>query len=264
MHRLQNTPRLRIVSLAPNATSILYAVGAHASLVGVTPWCSDVAPVKHLPQFGDCWKLDSLPKILNLQPDLVIGSVPFKTETVGKLLEHPVRFLALNPRSLADIEADIRLVAGLVNRSSAASRVILAMRRKFAAIRTANRTKRRLKVYCEAWPKPRITSPPWVTELAEFCNAKFVCAPGARIIDEEVAAADPDLIVLAWAATGDRAKVKTAYENKNWRDVSAIRNRRVFVVRDELLNTPAPILIRGARELARVLDKCRREMDDLS
>src|SRR5882672_6843835 len=99
--------KLRIVSLAPNATSILCSLGARSALVGVTRWCPDVAPVKHLPQFGDCWKLDS---------------VPFKTETLGKLLEHPVRFLALNPRSLADIEADIRLVAGLIGRQSAATR----------------------------------------------------------------------------------------------------------------------------------------------
>src|SRR5215510_9605885 len=126
--------KLRIVSLAPNATSIVCALGARSSLVGVTRWCSDVAPVKHLPQFGDCWKLESVPKILKLKPDFVMGSVPFKTETLGRLLEHPVRFLALNPRSLADIYADIRVVARLIGRGSAASRVIASMRKKFAAI----------------------------------------------------------------------------------------------------------------------------------
>src|SRR6267378_6061686 len=106
--------RLRVISLAPNATSILCALGARSTLVGVTRWCSDVAPVRHLPQFGDCWKLESVPQILKLKPDLIIGSVPFKTETLGELLENPVRFLALNPRSLADIESDMRVVAGLI------------------------------------------------------------------------------------------------------------------------------------------------------
>jgi iron complex transport system substrate-binding protein len=41
--------------------------------------------------------------------------------------------------------------------------------------------------------------------------------------------------------------------NPAWRDVPAVRNRRVVVVRDELLNTPGPPLLRGARELARVI-----------
>lgn len=248
-----------IVSLAPNATSILCALGARSSLVGVTRWCPEIAPVKHLPQFGDCWKLDSVAEILKLKPDLLIGSVPFKTETLGKLLEHPVRFLALNPRSLADIESDTRLVAGLVDKRVNANRVIAAMQREFAATRNANRKKRRLRVYCEAWSNPRITSPTWVAELAELSNAEFVGTPGARITDEAVAAANPDAIVLAWAATGDRAKPETAYANKKWRDVSAVRNRCVFVVPDELLNTPAPILTRGAQLLAQVLDKARRQ-----
>src|SRR5262249_9152690 len=146
---------------------------------GVTRWCPDVAPVKHLPQFGDCWKLESVTQILKLKPDFVIGSVPFKAETLSKLLEHPVRFLALNPRSLADIESDIQLVAGLVGRLSAATRVIASMRKKFAAIRAASRGKQRLRLYCEAWPNVRIASPPWVAEIADICNAKFVGKSGA-------------------------------------------------------------------------------------
>src|SRR5215831_218159 len=134
--------RLRIVSLAPSATSILCALGARSSLVGVTRWCADVAPVKHLPKFGDCWKLESIPKILKLKPDLVIGSVPFKTETLGKLLEHPVRFLALNPRSIAGIYADIRVVAGLIGRGAAASAVVAGMRKKLREIRKRSQGKR--------------------------------------------------------------------------------------------------------------------------
>jgi len=250
---------MRIVSLAPNATSIVCALGARSSLVGVTRWCSDVAPVKHLPQFGDCWKLESVPKILKLKPDFVMGSVPFKTETLGRLLEHPVRFLALNPRSLADIYADIRFISGLLNRASAANRVISRMRRDFAAIRASDRRKQRLRVYCEAWPNPRISSPPWVAELCQICNAEFVGTRGARVTDEEVAAANPDAIILAWAATGDSARPAKAYANEKWGEVSAVKNRRVFVVRDELLNTPAPILVRGAQELAKILSKCRAQ-----
>jgi len=260
MPRHLATGHLRIVSLAPNATSILCALGARSSLVGVTRWCADVAPVNHLPKFGDCWKLESIPRILKLKPDLVIGSVPFKAETLGKLLEQPVRFLALNPRSLFDIEVDIRVVAGLVGRDSAAARVIAKMRKGLAKIRLKSRGKKRLRVYCEAWPNPRITSPPWVAELAAIGGAEFVGTPGARILEEDVAAANPDLIILAWAATGDRAKSEKCYQVAAWKEVAAIKNRRVFVIKDELLNTPAPILTRGARQLAKVLSISKRQI----
>jgi iron complex transport system substrate-binding protein len=256
--------KLRIVSLAPNATSILCALGARSTLVGVTRWCADVSPVKNLPQFGDCWKLKSVPKILKLKPDLVIGSVPFKTETLGELLKNPVRFLALNPRSLADIASDIRVLAGLIGREAAATREIENMRRSFASIRHAARGKEKLRVYCEAWPNPRISSPPWVAELVRIAGGQMVVPPGQKISDEQIAHANPDVMVLAWAATGDRARPAKTYDVDKWRNVAAIRNRCVFVVRDELLNTPAPILTRGAHELAKLFAQCRTQSRSLS
>src|SRR5260370_26687737 len=105
--------QLRIVSLAPSATSILCAVGARPSLVGVTKWCADVAQVGKLPRLGDCWHMESVDEILRLIPTFVIGSVPYKQETLVKLLQQRLNFLAMNPTTLADIEADIRLMGWL-------------------------------------------------------------------------------------------------------------------------------------------------------
>src|SRR5882762_10752863 len=118
---------LRIVSLAPSATSILCAIGARRALVGVTKWCAEVAPVGKLPKVGDCWHMDSVNEILRLKPTLVIGSVPYKQETVAKLLEQPFLFLAMNPRSLADIEADIRVLGRITQRAASAERVLKKM-----------------------------------------------------------------------------------------------------------------------------------------
>ncbi len=104
--------RARIVSLAPSATSIVCEVGARRWLVGVTKWCCDVASVRGLPQVGDCWHMGDVAEIMKLRPTLVIGSVPYKQETVAKILNEPVNFLAMNPRSLADVESDVRLLSG--------------------------------------------------------------------------------------------------------------------------------------------------------
>jgi iron complex transport system substrate-binding protein len=241
---------LRIVSLAPSATSILCAIGAQKFLVGVTKWCADVAPVGNLPKLGDCWHMDSLDDILDLKPTLVIGSVPYKQETVAKLLDHPLNFMAMNPRTLSDIEAGIRLLGGLTQRAAAASHLIRQMQRDFAAIAKKSRgRKRRVRVYSEAWPNPRISSPPWVSELVNICGGEMVVPAGKTVTEEEVASADPEVIILAWAATGDKSDPKKAYQVETWKDLRAIRERRVHVVRDELLNTPGPPLVRGARAL---------------
>jgi iron complex transport system substrate-binding protein len=255
MARLKKLDGLRIVSLAPSVTSTLLSLGVRRELVGVSRWCRDVANVGLRPAVGDCWKID-MREVMRLRPTILIGSVPFAEETVQKVLAEPVAFLAINPRSLADIFGDIRTLGRLVERGRAAKRLIRKMRAGFADVaRRARRIggARRLRVYCETWPKPRISSPPWVAELVEMAGGEMVVAAGERVTDETVALAAPELIVLAWAATGARAKVSTALRNPAWRDVPAVRGGRVVVIRDELLNTPGPPLVDGARELARAI-----------
>ncbi|HVS87401.1 MAG TPA: ABC transporter substrate-binding protein [Candidatus Acidoferrum sp.] len=245
---------LRIVSLAPSATSILCAIGAKRALVGVTKWCADVAPVGALPKLGDCWRMEAIEVILALKPTLVIGSVPFKQETVAKLLEQPLNFLAMNPRTLADIENDIRLLGGIVSRAHAADRVVRRMQGEFARIAGKTRgRKRRIPVYCEAWPNPRISSPPWVAELVTMCGGEMVVPPGEKVSEDQVAEGRPEVIVLAWAATGDKADPRQTYGVKAWQDVPAVRAKRVYVVHDELLNTPGPPLVKGVLELWKLL-----------
>jgi iron complex transport system substrate-binding protein len=251
---------MRIASLAPNATSILVELGARRSLVGVSRWCAEVAPVGRLPRLGDCWALD-VDAVMRLNPEIVIGSVPFRQEAVAKLLEHPVSFLALNPRTLETIYKDILLLARLAEKPREGQALIRRMRDAFRAIsRRAqrNRARPRPRVYAEAWPNPRISSPPWVAELIEIAGGKMVVPAGARVTDDDVAAARPDVILLAWTATGIGAKPKSALANPAWKDVPAVRHGRVVVLRDELLNTPGPPLIRGAEEIFRALHRPRQ------
>jgi iron complex transport system substrate-binding protein len=162
--------------------------------------------------------------------------------------------LALNPRTLADIEGDIRLLGGIAQRTAAAKTLVKKMRCTFSQIeKKARRYKTRVRVYCEAWPNPRISSPPWVAELVNLCGGEMAVPAGEKVTKAQVAAARPEVIVLAWAATGAKAVAQQAYKVAAWKDVPAIRNQRVHVIRDELLNTPGPPLMEGARGLWKVL-----------
>jgi iron complex transport system substrate-binding protein len=258
----QKKPEMRIVSLAPSATSILCAMGARHSLVGVTKWCCDVAPVAGLPQVGDCWHMESVADVVALRPTLVIGSVPYKQETVGKLLEQRFSFLAMNPRMIEDIYADIRLLGGIVRKAAGAEGLIRAFKAGLSDLKKSVKRLRRERprVYCEAWPNPRISSPPWVAEVVDICGGEMVVAAGEKVSDEQVAEARPEVIVLAWAATGEKSDPEQSYKVAAWKDVPAIRNRRVYVIRDEFLNTPGPPLVRGALELFKILHS--RSEDD--
>jgi iron complex transport system substrate-binding protein len=250
--RQNNFSAQRIVSLVPSVTSILLALGASRELIGVSKWCKKVARIGRRPQVGDCWKLD-VNEIMRLVPTLLIGSVPFSQEAVARILDQPVNFLAINPRSLADIDRDICTLGYLVDRPQAAEKLIRKMHREFTrAARSVPRFGKnsRPRVYCEAWPKPRISSPPWVAEMVGIAGGTMAVPAGMRVTDEDVAAAKPDVIVIAWTATGNRAKPEQALRNPLWRDIPAVKNGRVVVIRDEWLNTPGPPLIDGMRELA--------------
>lgn len=285
MARNARRQRPRIVSLAPSVTSILFSIGAQRDVVGVSKWCHEVAAVGRLPRVGDCWKLD-INEVMRLKPTLLVGSVPFAADTVAQLLAQPVAFLGLNPRSLSDIEANIRTLGRLVNRGAAAEKLIVRTRTAFARVArraAANlapntnaklNTRARAKtihgslraralerpcVYCEAWPNPRISSPPWVAELVSIAGGEFVTRPGQRVSDGDVARADPDLIVLAWTATGNRADPSQALRHSAWQNTTAVKNRRVVVIPDQLLNTPGPPLMQGARELFRAIQACLKD-----
>ncbi|MDE3136887.1 MAG: ABC transporter substrate-binding protein [Acidobacteriota bacterium] len=234
-------------------TSILLELGARRDLVAVSRWCKEVADVRGLPTFGDCWKIDTKP-LARLRPTLIIGSVPYRAEALAALLEYPAPFVATNPRTLADIFAEIEMLGALTGRQAAARKLVARMQTAFGRVsRAARRVGHKSRVYAESWPNPRISSPPWVAELVEIAGGKMAVPSGRRVSDDEVRRALPEVMILAWAATGDRSRPETALSNPAWRNVPAVETGRVFVVPDHLLNTPGPPLVRGLLVLFEML-----------
>jgi iron complex transport system substrate-binding protein len=254
---MANKVKSRIVSLAPSATRILWELGAADHLAGVTRWCKDVVPaeaIEGLPVVGDCWNLDAA-AVAQLQPDLVVGSVPYRTGAVETILAQGLRFLAKSPRRLDDIYGDIRLLAGIVGKPGGGENLVKKMHSQIATVRERTAEMEiRPRVYCEVWPNPLRSAEQWVEELVEAAGGRFVpCPAGRQVSAEEVISGDPEIIVLAWAATGNRARPDVVRRRPGWEKVSAIVNNRIHRVRDELLNTPAPILLKGLEALAAII-----------
>ena len=86
----------------------------------------------------------------------------------------------------------------------------------------------------------------------------MVIPAGEKITEAQVALAKPEVIVLAWAATGLKADPQQAYKVAAWKDVPAIQNKNIHVISDELLNTPGPPLVQGARVLYKLFHSTSR------
>src|SRR5262245_47910441 len=108
------TPQ-RIVSLQPSATVILARLGQLDQVVACTRYCADVCPEIRSSNrviVSDSWTAKA-DEIVAAQPDLVIAAVPYQEKAVAEILKANARFLALAPRSLADIYGDIATLAAL-------------------------------------------------------------------------------------------------------------------------------------------------------
>jgi iron complex transport system substrate-binding protein len=251
-----HTPR-RIVSLQPSATVILAAIGELDRVVACTKYCADVVPEITLrPRIilADSWTANA-EQIIAAQPDLVIASVPYQEKAVIQILKSGARFLGFAPKTLADIYTDIAMIAGVVGandrgENDRGDEVIARMQQRIEAVRARSAGLARPRVFCEEWGKPLIASQAWVAELVESAGGEFMGAPGKQISAEEVARMDPDILVAAWCGAGDRVPLEKIVTERGWQGTRAARASRVYCIRDEHLNTPAPTLLRGLDALA--------------
>ena len=250
----------RVVSLQPSATVTLERLGLLDRIVACTKWCADACPQvagsAHA-IVADSWTAKSA-EILAAHPDLVIASVPYQAEAVGEILKAGIMFLGLAPHSLHDIYTDIAAIARLMGEEERGQKVIGEMQAEIEQVKTRvvqpfPAGSRRPVVFCEEWGKPIIHSQAWVAELVEAAGGEFLGKAGSKTDAETISAGHPDIMVMAWCGAGDRVPLEKIVEQRGWQNLPAVRERRVFCIPDEFLNTPAPTLLQGLHALAGIV-----------
>jgi iron complex transport system substrate-binding protein len=166
---------VRIASLQPSITLTLAALNCLDTLCAITKYCLEALPslaARNLPILNDSWSFDkpgNLEALLAATPDLVVASVPYRMESLAAILKSGLPVLALAPHSLADIYADIRLIAAHAQSHHAQSHhapadpepLIAHMQSAIASTRARTAhipPAARPLVYCEEWGKPLIHS----------------------------------------------------------------------------------------------------------
>jgi iron complex transport system substrate-binding protein len=245
-----HTPQ-RIVSLQPSATVILASIGKLDRIVACTKYCADVCPdiSPATAIVADSWTA-STNQIVSARPDLVIAAVPYQEKAVTEILKSGARFLGLAPKTLDDIYTDIAAIAGIMGALDLGEQVIREMQREIEAVRRQANGARRPRVFCEEWGKPLISSQPWVAELVATAGGEYVGTPGKQTSPVAVLKENPDVIVAAWCGAGDRVPLEKIVRDRGWEQMRAAKENRVYCIRDEFLNTPAPTLVQGLWALA--------------
>jgi iron complex transport system substrate-binding protein len=246
----------RIVSLAPNLTEIVYAVGAGDRLVGNTEYCDYPADAKSVAKIGDTMH-PSVERIIALKPQIVLVSTASQLEAFTQQLDQQrIAVYVTNPRSLDEVFHSVESLGDLFGNHDGAITIVTELRRRSAEIEVAMRSVKPVKVFYQVSGEPLYTigREAYLTDLVRRAGGVSVTAdvPGAfpRFSDEAALAARPEAIILPSGGSMGSANSTVAPSLKN---SPAVLNDRVYKINDDFLSRPGPRLLEGLEELARVL-----------
>lgn len=241
----------RVASLQPSITVTVRDLGLLRHLAACTKYCVELCPElkgSGVAVIEDSWSAQT-EQILSARPDMVIASVPYRMESLAEIMKAGIPCLCLSPKSLSDVFLDVMHISRIMGAEHRGMTLVARMEEEIERVKRLTSELARPRVYCEEWGKPLILSQPWVAELVRAAGGQFLGEPGKQITEEEVAAADPDVIVAAWCGAGDRVPLEKVVARRGWEATRAARQGRVYCIKDEFLNTPASTLLNGLHAL---------------
>jgi len=237
-------PPKRIVSTVPSLTELLYAVGAQEHLVGVTTYCIYPPEALKKPKIGSI-NID-YEALAGLKPDVITTSVAVAHKSAAELELLGYKVFSIDPHTVAEIPAGLRLLGALTGHEGEAERVAAGFEARVkAATRPPGPT-----VYFEHSGDPLGTSGPdsYVGDAIRIAGGRNIFEGGWKLIEwEAVLARDPEVILI----THPR---KDALDRRTgWANLKAVKAGRVYFVEKEHFLYPTPRLLEGIEETARLL-----------
>jgi iron complex transport system substrate-binding protein len=253
------TPALRVISMAPHVTELLFAAGGGDRIVGAVNYSDYPEAANKIPRIGSNRQVD-IERIMAMKPDLIVawmhGSSERQIDMVKKL---GIPVYHSDPQTLAGIPDSLERLAQLMGTSGTARPVAAALRSKLATLRATYAGRSPVRTFYQVWDKPLYTlnGRHIVTDALRLCGGEnifdglAVVAPVVTI--ESVLQADPEAVF--GSAEKDYGGVNL------WRQyptMKAVRNGNLFTVDGNLLNRAGPRMILGAQAMCEKLDEARR------
>jgi iron complex transport system substrate-binding protein len=247
----------RVISLAPNLTEIIYAVGGGGQLVGNTTFCNYPPEAKNVAKVGDTLQ-PSIERILALRPQLVLVSTASQLEAFTKQLnEQQIAVYITDPGDLEGVFRSILGVGDLLNQSAGAAELVKQLRTRTEAVEHAVAGRPAVSVFFQLSGQPLYTAgkSSFVTNLIERAGGRSVTADvneaWPRLSNEAAVASRPEAIIMLSAESmGAAANTNVAAALRN---SPAVKNGRLYVIDGELLTRPGPRLVDGLEQIARAL-----------
>ena len=256
-------PPERIVCLTEETVETLYLLGEQRRIVGVSGYAVRPAQVrKEKPRVSAFISAD-IPKILALNPDLVLTFSDLQADIVAELVRRNIAVHAFNQRDVAGILDLIRTLGALVGAAGKAQALASSLEQRVDAVRARSETLRKHpRVYFEEWDEPMISGIGWVSELVEAAGgietfpalALRKNAKDRIVTSAEVIAAKPDIIVGSWC--GKKFVPAKVVARPGFETLPAVRNGWLREIKSSLILQPGPAaLTDGLDALAGVIEE---------
>src|SRR4029077_10239241 len=239
-------PPTRIVCLTEETTETLYLLGEQHRIVGISGYTVRPPQARREKPRVSAFISADIPKILALEPDLVLAFSDLQAGIVADLVRAGVAIHVFNQRDVAGILAMIRTLGALVSAADRADQLACGFEARLADIASTPRPSPKPKVYFEEWDDPLISGIGWVSELIEIAGGedvlpklRFQQAAKDRIIAPDVVrAAAPDVILASWC--GKKVVPDRIRKRPGWSDIPAVRNDRIIEIKSTIILQPGP------------------------
>ena len=258
-------PPLRIVSLTPGATEMLFAAGAGAQLIATVEYSSEPPAARAVPRIGDVAAID-MERLVVLRPQVVIawpaGGNPAQRAKIAAL---GIPLYQQQVARLSDLPGSLRRLGVLAGTEAVAGQAAAALEARLEALERTYAAplagRPRPTVLLQVWNRPVYTvgGRHLMSDALGLCGARNVFAdlpePGPLIDTEAVIARNPD-IILAAAPPGEGAAWVADWQR--FPSLAAVRNHRVVAFENQALSRLGPSVLDGTEELCRTIARVSR------
>lgn len=240
-------PPRRIVCLTEETVETLYLLGEQDRIVGVSGYAVRPPQVRREKPRVSAFISADVPKILALDPDLVLAFSDLQADIVAELVRAGAAVHVFNQRDIAGILAMIRTLGGLIGEATKADALASQFEQRLADVAAISRARPvRPKVYFEEWDDPLISGIGWVSELVSIAGgddvfpqlAKAKAAKDRIVAPEAVVAANPDVILASWC--GKKVVPDKIRQRAGWDGITAVRDNRIVEIKSPLILQPGP------------------------
>lgn len=252
---------IRVVSLAPNITEILFAIGMDVrQIVGVSDFCNYPQEAKSITKVGG-FPTVNIEKIVSLSPDCVLSLGEASSPLNSNLKKAGLNVISVSAETISGVMDTILMIGRVVGREAEAEKLVNDMRRRLAVVEDAARKiTNKKKVYVELWNDPLTTcgKNSLVDEVVRTAGGINISgnidALYPTISQEFVIKENPDIILVGYVSNSGGGSSKEIASRFGWGNLNAVKNNGIIDgINPALFLRPGPRIVDGVEQIYRKL-----------